>query len=80
MVASAEEAFGEAGNPELGIGNEDAVLVVVDLVSGVLDKPAGTQTKAPAWAPRIVFEKGEPTGFDFTGTPEPTRRSCSRPP
>jgi peptidylprolyl isomerase len=72
LVASAEEAFGEIGNPDLGIGNEDAVLVVVDLSSGVLDKPTGTQSDAPAWAPHIVFEKGEPTGFDFSGTPQPT--------
>lgn len=74
LVASAEEAFGEAGNPDLGIGNADAVLLVVDLASRVLDKPSGTQTKAPAWAPRIAFEKGEPTKFDFSGTPAPTTK------
>ncbi len=72
VVASAEKAFGEIGNPDLGIGNQDPVLVVVDLVSGVLDKPAGTQSDAPAWAPHLVFEKGQPTGFDFAGAPEPT--------
>jgi peptidylprolyl isomerase len=72
VVASAQEAFGEVGNPQLGIGNEDSVLVVLDLVGDVLDKPEGTQSKAPAWTPEIVFEKGEPTGFDFSGTPAPT--------
>ena len=72
VVASAKEAFGEIGNPDLGIGNQDPVLLVVDLVSGVLDKPTGTQSDAPAWAPHIVFDKGQPTGFDFSGTPEPT--------
>ena len=72
LVASATEAFGESGNAALGIGNSDAVLVVVDIVSSVLDKPEGTQTAAPAWAPKIIFEKGVPTGFDFSGTPEPT--------
>lgn len=72
VVASAEKAFGEVGNPDLGIGNQDPVLLVVDLVSGVLDKPAGTQSDAPAWAPHIVFDKGLPTGFDFAGTPAPT--------
>jgi peptidylprolyl isomerase len=72
VVASAEEAFGETGNPQLGIGNKDPVLMVFDLSSAVLDKPAGTQAEAPAWAPKIVFEKGEPTAFDFSGTPEPT--------
>jgi peptidylprolyl isomerase len=72
LVASSTEAFGEAGNAALGIGNTDPVLLVVDITSTVLDKPAGTQTPAPAWAPGINFEKGEPTGFDFSGTPEPT--------
>ena len=72
VVAGAEEAFGATGNAALGIGNADAVLLVVDLASGVLDKPTGAQQPAPAWAPTIVFEKGEPTGFDFSGTPEPT--------
>ena len=72
VVASAEEAFGETGNPQLGIGNKDPVLMVFDLSSAVLDKPAGTQSKAPAWAPKIVFEKGEPTAFEFSGTPAPT--------
>ncbi|MDQ4053156.1 MAG: FKBP-type peptidyl-prolyl cis-trans isomerase [Actinomycetota bacterium] len=72
VVASAEKAFGETGNPQLGIGNQDPVLMVFDLSSAVLDKPTGTQVKAPAWAPKIVFEKGEPTEFDFSRTPEPT--------
>jgi peptidylprolyl isomerase len=72
VVASAAEAFGEAGSPQLGIGNADPVLLVVDLTSSVLDKPAGAQSKAPAWAPAIVFEKGEPTRLDFAGTPAPS--------
>lgn len=72
VLAGAEEAFGPTGNAALGIGNADAVLLVIDLSSGVLDKPTGAQQPAPAWAPTIVFEKGEPTGFDFSGTPEPT--------
>jgi peptidylprolyl isomerase len=72
VVASAAKAFGETGAPQLGIGNKDPVLLVFDLNSSVLDKPAGAQSPAPAWAPSMVFEKGEPTGFDFTGTPAPT--------
>jgi peptidylprolyl isomerase len=73
LVASAKEAFGASGNAQLGIGNSDPVLLVVDLSSAVLDKPSGTQTDAPAWAPSIDFEKGLPTKFDFSGTPEPTK-------
>lgn len=72
VVASSTEAFGESGNAQLGIGNKDAVLLVLDITGTVLDKPAGTQVPAPAWAPKINFEKGEPTGFDFSGTAQPT--------
>lgn len=72
VTASAQEAFGEAGNPELGIGNADTVLVVIDLVSKVLDKPEGERSPYPEWMPTPTFEKGVLKGFDFTGTPEPT--------
>ena len=40
------DAFGEQGNPQLNIGNKDTVLVVVDLVSGVLEEPAGAESDA----------------------------------
>jgi len=73
VTSSAEAAFGEAGNSQLGIGNKDTVLVIVDLVSGLDDGPSGTRPPAPDWVPTIVNEKGVPAGFDFTGTPEPTK-------
>ncbi len=41
VTASAEEAFGEGGNPTLGIGNMDTMLAIVDLVSEVMDAPGG---------------------------------------
>jgi len=72
ITASAEEAFGPAGNSQLGIGNKDTVLVIVDLISKVLDEPEGERAPAPDWMPAIQSEKGIPTGFDFTGTPAPT--------
>jgi peptidylprolyl isomerase len=72
VTSSAEEAFGEAGNAGLGIGNKDSVLVVVDLVSGIDEGPTGTPPPAPAWVPRLEFKKGVVSGFDFEGVPEPT--------
>jgi len=72
ITASAEEAFGKTGNAQLGIGNKDSVLVIVDLVSKVLDQPEGERSPAPDWMPAIQSKKGVPTGFDFTGTPAPT--------
>jgi peptidylprolyl isomerase len=72
VTASAEEAFGEAGNSQLGIGNKDTVLVIVDLVSKVLDAPEGEETAAPDWMPKANFRDGVIKGFDFAGAPEPT--------
>lgn len=71
VTASAEEAFGPSGNPQLDIGNKDTVLVIVDLVSGVQDKPEGERTPYPAWMPVPRFDKGVVSGFDFEGKPEP---------
>jgi peptidylprolyl isomerase len=72
VTSSAEEAFGPAGNSQLGIGNKDSVLVIVDLASGIAPPPSGTRPPAPPWVPKILFEKGVVAGFDFTGVPEPT--------
>jgi len=73
VTAPADEAFGEQGNASLGIGNKDAVLVIIDPISVqvVLDGPQGTEQKAPAWAPTIVEKDGNVTALDFTGTPKP---------
>jgi peptidylprolyl isomerase len=70
VLSSATESFGDYGNPELGIGNKDSVLWVVDVTSkvNVLDGPQGKK-KAPApWAPKLKMADGVPTGFDFAGT------------
>jgi peptidylprolyl isomerase len=72
VTSSAEEAFGPAGNAQLGIGNKDSVLVIVDLASGIADPPSGTRPPAPAWVPPLEFKKGAISGFDFKGVPEPT--------
>jgi peptidylprolyl isomerase len=73
VTASAEEAFGAAGNSQLGIANKDTVLVIVDLMSKVLDKPEdGATTDAPDWMPKAKFRDGVIRSFDFDGTPKPT--------
>jgi peptidylprolyl isomerase len=74
VAAPAEEAFGEAGNPGLGIANKDTVIIVVDLVSGVFDGPEGTDKDAPDWTPQIVETDDVPSSLDFEGTPEPADR------
>lgn len=72
VVAPPEEAFGEQGNPALGIGNADSVLFVVDLVSPVLDGPRGEERDAPAGAPEVVEQDGAVTGLDFAAGARPT--------
>ena len=69
VTASAGEAFGEAGNAQLGIGNKDSVLVIVDVVK-LFEPPKPVDTPA-AQLPDPVFEKGEPVRFDFTGVAKP---------
>ncbi len=73
VTATAADAFGESGNPQMGIGNKDSILMIVDLMSvtTVLDGPEGKEQKAPSWAPGLVTDGDKVTGLDFSGTPEP---------
>jgi peptidylprolyl isomerase len=73
VTASAEDAFGPSGNPQLQIGNKDSVLIILDLMSKtvVLDGPQGDKQKAPSWAPGLVEDGDAITGLDFKGTPKP---------
>lgn len=81
VTAPAKDAFGESGNAQLGIGNEDSVLIIVDLMSKttVLKKPEGAEKPAPAWAPKLVTDGDKVTSLDFTGTPKPTGKLLSAP-
>jgi peptidylprolyl isomerase len=73
VTASATAMFGEAGNPQLQIGNKDTVLVIVDLMSTVLPGPEGDEQAAPSWVPNIIVKKEVPKAFGFAGTPPPTK-------
>lgn len=71
VLSTAQDAFGESGNPQLGIGNKDSVLFVIDIVSQIGTEPSGEE-KAPAkWAPELVQDGGTITGFDFAGSHKP---------
>jgi peptidylprolyl isomerase len=72
VTSSAEQAFGDTGNSQIGVANKDTVLVIVDLVSKVADKPEGAASEAPDWMPKLKMKDGVPHAFDFTGTPAPT--------
>ncbi|MCB0896436.1 MAG: FKBP-type peptidyl-prolyl cis-trans isomerase [Nocardioides sp.] len=69
VTTTAQEAFGEAGNTQLGIGNKDTVLIIVDLMEPFeAPKP---KTVPSSQMPKIVEEGGKPTSLDFTGLPKP---------
>jgi len=69
VLAPASKAFGETGNPQLGIGNKDTILVVADLIE-IYEPPEATDVPASEM-PELVIEKGDPVGFDFSGLPKP---------
>jgi peptidylprolyl isomerase len=69
VVAPAEKAFGEAGNAQLGIGNKDTVVMVIDLVE--MYTPPEPKDVPAAQLPSPVVENGDPVRLDFSGVPEP---------
>lgn len=71
VAAPASTAFGPQGNPQIGIGNQDSVLTVIDLLAMVPDGPDGTKQKAPGWSPALKGASEAPTGLSFSGTPQP---------
>ncbi len=72
IIAPPEDAFGEQGNPQLGIGNGDSVIFVLDLMSVLPDGPSGKKVTPEPWMPKVVEKKGDPVSLDFAGTPKPT--------
>jgi peptidylprolyl isomerase len=69
VTAPSSEVFGEAGNAQMGIGNEDGVLLVLDLMK--MFEPPKPKDVAPSRLPGVVEEKGGPTSLDFKGLPKP---------
>jgi peptidylprolyl isomerase len=73
VASSAEDAFGEAGNPQLGIGNKDGVVFVIDLIAKVASEPSGEERPAAKWAPALIEADGNVTGFDFAEANQPSK-------
>jgi peptidylprolyl isomerase len=73
-VTSASEVFGDQEN-QLGVGPTDSLVIVADLVEKEAVAPTPTDDKAqdasPDEQPKVVEEKGNPTGLDFSGLDEP---------
>lgn len=73
VASSAEDAFGEAGNPQLGIGNKDGVVFVIDLIAKLATEPSGEERPAAKWAPTPIEADGTVTGFDFAEANQPSK-------
>lgn len=69
VVAPASDLFGEVGNPQMDIGNEDSVVVVFDLME--MYQPPKPKDVAASRMPKIVEKDGNVTSLDFTGLDAP---------
>ncbi|MGH3499977.1 MAG: FKBP-type peptidyl-prolyl cis-trans isomerase [Nocardioidaceae bacterium] len=69
-----EDGYGKDGNPQAGIGADDTLVFVIDIVSKTPAEASGTKQKLPADLPRIKMdERGHPEGFTATrSTPRAT--------
>ncbi|RJS47212.1 FKBP-type peptidyl-prolyl cis-trans isomerase [Nocardioides cavernaquae] len=67
IAAPKDGLASQGGNADLGIGNNDTLVLVLDIVSIVPTKPSGEAVKPAAGAPKLVETAGVPTGFDFKG-------------
>ena len=77
-VTTPSELFGPSGasgNEQLGIGADDALVVVADLVEKAAVAPTPTDDKAhdasPDSQPKVEVEGDKVTGLDWTGVDEP---------
>lgn len=69
VATPASKAFGPNGNPQLGIGNKDSIVIVIDLMEP--PKPPTVVDVPQSKMPKVVEKKGEPVALDFKGLPKP---------
>lgn len=74
-VTPASELFGSEGSSQLGIGADDSLVVVADLVEKAAVAPTPTDDTAhdasPGSQPKVVEKDGNPSGLDWSGVAEP---------
>lgn len=76
ITANSADVFGQnvlaAPVAAEDIGNDEALLFIVDILDApILAKPAGQMQPPAPWAPKVVSEKGVPTALDFAKTDAP---------
>lgn len=69
VATDSAEVFGDGGNPQMGIGNEDGVLLVLDLME-MFKEPEAKDVDASK-LPTVKYAKGAPVGFNFGDLPKP---------
>ncbi|MDX6326156.1 MAG: hypothetical protein QOK15_2510, partial [Nocardioidaceae bacterium] len=73
VALPAKDVVGAQGAPQAGLGPDDPLVMVVDLVDaapGPLSGPKGTTVTPPADAPKVVEKDGKVTGLDFSPAPK----------
>jgi len=75
-VTTPTELFGtSAGASQLGIGANDSLVLVADLVQKSEVSPTPADNKAhdasPSSQPKVIEQKGNPAGLDWSGISEP---------
>lgn len=72
IVADPDSVFGGQGMANIGIGNADPVVIVIDVLAKAADGPSGTEVPPVEGVPTITETDGVVTGFDFTNAAQPT--------
>ena len=75
-VTTPEDLLGSAdAATQLGLGKDDSLVVVADLVEKAPVSPTPTDDKvhdvSPSMMPKIISKNGKPTGLDFSGLSQP---------
>lgn len=76
ITSTSGDAFGDQGNPDLGIAKGDPVVFVVDLMSAtkVLAEAKGTAVSPKAGLPTVTMNKGKPATITMPkGVAAPTK-------
>jgi peptidylprolyl isomerase len=72
LAMPVKELLGEQGAPQVGLGPDDDLVMVIDLIDEAeapLTGPEGKDVEPPAAAPKVVEEDGNVTGIDFSDAP-----------
>jgi peptidylprolyl isomerase len=75
LAMPVKELLGDQGAPQVGLGPDDDLVMVIDLVEESeapeppLDGPEGKAVEPPADAPKVIEEDGDVTGLDFSDAP-----------